>query len=222
MHPSITPIDEAVAAFAAGAILILLDSEDRENEGDFVVAAELVTPQAIHFMTREGRGQLCMPVLPDVAERLDLTPMVPDAGGDAPRFTIPIDYAGCHTGISPSERCLTIQSIIRPTSRAHDFCRPGHVFPLIARPQGVLERPGHTEASVDLARLAGLTPAGVLCEICSRDGMGMANRDELFELATEHGLLVVTIDDLIEFRRKQTRVATSVNTTAGVPAIAGL
>ena len=198
------PIPDAIKAFAAGQLLIVVDSEDRENEGDFVVAAEHVTPEIIHFMISQGRGQLCMPVLPEIAERLELPLMVTGAEEEAPHFTVPIDHVTCKTGISPWERSYTVRTIIDPTSRAEDFYRPGHIFPLLAREEGVLRRPGHTESAIDLARLAGLTPAGILCEICSRDGRTMADQEELFEIAEEHHLLVLTIDDLIVFRRQQT------------------
>jgi 3,4-dihydroxy 2-butanone 4-phosphate synthase/GTP cyclohydrolase II len=147
-----------------------------------------------------------MPVLPDLAQRLQLTPMVqerPDQS--APRFAVPIDHVTCKSGISPWERAYTMQCMLNPGSRPEDFMRPGHVFPLIARPEGVLRRTGHTEAAVDLARLAGLTPAGVLCEVCSRDGYHMADRTELAELAAEFRLPMITIDDLVEFRRREER-----------------
>ncbi|HEX6986836.1 MAG TPA: 3,4-dihydroxy-2-butanone-4-phosphate synthase [Planctomycetaceae bacterium] len=203
-------IEDALGAIAAGRMVIVLDSEDRENEGDFVAAAEAVTPQMVHLMITHGRGQLCMPVLPDLARRLDLTPMVPGPTElSVPRFTVPVDHRKCHTGISPLERAFTIRSMLEPTSRPDDYLRPGHVFPLVARPEGVLSRTGHTESAVDLARLAGAAPAGVLCEICSRDGMHMATRDELAALARELRIPMITIDALVEYRKSESCHATA-------------
>ena len=196
-------IEDAIPAIAAGRVVIVVDSEDRENEGDFIGAAEKATPEMIHFMVSEGRGQLCVPLLPETARRLDLAPMVADGDPDTPRFAVPVDAIECHTGISPSERARTIQRMIDPATRPADFVRPGHVFPLIARERGVFERQGHTEAAVDLARLAGVIPAGILCEICSRDGRNMARGDELAEIAREFQLPIITIDDLIEYRLKR-------------------
>lgn len=203
MSSHFASIEEAVAVIAAGGVVIALDSEDRENEGDFIAAAETITPQTIHLMISEGRGQLCMPILPDLAERLDISLMVPDATNDSfPKFAIPLDHRQCETGISPLERAFSIQQIVNPNNGPEDFIRPGHIFPLIARPGGVLERIGHTEASIDLVRLAGLQPAAVLCEVCSRDALTMATGDELFELADQHNIPLITIDALIEYRQK--------------------
>ena len=196
-------IEDALEALANGLLTIVVDSEDRENEGDFVAAADKVTPQMIHFLVTQGRGQVCMPILQDTADRLRLEPMVAGQGKDQPNFTVPIDYGRCRTGISPAERCATIQAIMDPTSRPEDFIRPGHLFPLVAREGGVLVRQGHTEASVDLVRMAGLSPAAVLCEICSSDGLHMATRDELFDMAYHCGLPIITIDALIEYRQKE-------------------
>jgi 3,4-dihydroxy 2-butanone 4-phosphate synthase/GTP cyclohydrolase II len=195
-------VPEALDALATGRIVIVLDSAERENEGDFLIAAEKATPETLHFILRRGCGQLCVPVAPEIAERLALTLMTAhNPNPDATAFAVPVDHERCHTGISPQERVWTIQAMLDPTSRPEDFIRPGHVFPLIAREGGVLRRPGHTEAAVDLARLAGLAPAGVLCEICSRDGIHMAQRDELLALAEQFVLPVLTIDELIRFRR---------------------
>jgi 3,4-dihydroxy 2-butanone 4-phosphate synthase/GTP cyclohydrolase II len=180
-----------------------LDSEERENEGDFVVAAEKTTPQLIHFLVTYGRGQVCMPVTSDLARRLDLKPMVTKVGPDVPNFMVPIDHGNCKTGISPLERCATILAMVDEESRAEDFVAPGHMFPLVARDGGVLARPGHTEASIDLVRMAGLKPAAVLCEICSSDGLHMAHRDELLALSADCHIPIVTIDALIELRRKE-------------------
>lgn len=210
MGRKFSSIEEGLEAIAAGRAVIVLDSEDRENEGDFVAGAETISPQLIDFMVRQGRGQLCVPVLPEVATRLDLTLMVEGTGDAAPKFAIPVDHHSCGTGISPLARAISIQYMLDPESRAEDFIRPGHIFPLIARPGGVLQRTGHTEATIDLARLAGQTPAGVLCEICSRDGMHMASRDELLELASEFAMPIITVDALVEFRRKHDAPAAAV------------
>ena len=196
-----TSIEGAVAALSEGRVIIVMDSSDRENEGDFLAVAEKITPAAIHFMITQGRGQLCMPVMPQLAQRLQLTPLIPQRDLNAPCFAMPVDYRTCKTGISPLERALTIRAMLDPSTTASDFVRPGHIFPLIAQPEGILVRAGHTEAAVDLARLAGLTPAGVLCEICSRDGLNMAEGWELMELAEEFQLPIITIDELILFRQ---------------------
>ena len=203
MKQGFSRIEDALDAISVGLLAIVVDSEDRENEGDFVAAADKVTPQMIHFLTSHGRGQVCMPIMPAIAERLELTPMVAQRSPGMPNFTVPIDYAQCKTGISPAERCATIQAILREDTRPQDFDRPGHMFPLIAREGGVLVRQGHTEASVDLARMAGFTPAAVLCEICSTDGMNMATRDELLRLAADYRLPIITIDALIEYRQAE-------------------
>ncbi len=204
MTSRFSTVEEAIETIAAGGVVIALDSEDRENEGDFIAAAEKITPQTIHLMISEGRGQLCMPILPDLADRLNISLMVPDATDESlPKFAVPLDHIRCETGISPLERTFTIQQIINPHSSPEEFIQPGHIFPLIAQPGGVLQRIGHTEASIDLARLAGLQPAAVLCEICSRDAMNMATGRELFEIAAEYNLPLITIDALIEFRQRE-------------------
>lgn len=197
-------VEEALSALEAGRVIIVADSEERENEGDFLAAASTIEASTIHFMITHGRGQVCMPVAPEMARRLQLTPMVANAADmSLPRFAIPVDHRCCTTGISPQERAFTIREMVDPASRAEDFIRPGHIFPLLARAGGVLERTGHTESAVELMRLAGLPAAGVLCEICSRDGRNMAQRDELLELAAEHDLLIVTIDALVEYVRHE-------------------
>jgi 3,4-dihydroxy 2-butanone 4-phosphate synthase / GTP cyclohydrolase II len=196
-------IDEGLEALALGLPVIVLDSEERENEGDFVVAAEKITPQLVHFLITHGRGQVCMPVTKETAGRLDLQPMVPPRGNEVPNFTVPIDHGNCKTGISPFERCATIRAIVDEESRPEDFIRPGHMFPLVARDGGVLARPGHTEASIDLVRMAGLRPAAVLCEICSNDGLHMARCDELLHIAADCRIPIVTIDNLIERRQRE-------------------
>jgi 3,4-dihydroxy 2-butanone 4-phosphate synthase/GTP cyclohydrolase II len=207
MKNNFSRIEDALDALALGLAVIVVDSEDRENEGDFVVAADKITPQLIHFLVTHGRGQVCMPITTDVAKRLKLQPMAASKGQEMPNFTIPIDHIDCKTGISPFERAATIQAIADEESRAEDFVRPGHMFPLIARDGGILVRQGHTEASVDLARMAGLRPAAVLCEICSRDGLHMARRDELLELAADCTMPIITIDALIEYRQQEEAAA---------------
>jgi 3,4-dihydroxy 2-butanone 4-phosphate synthase/GTP cyclohydrolase II len=197
--PLYSKLDDALECLAQGRIVIVADSEDRENEADFLVAAEKVTAESVQFMISEGRGQLCMPVLPQIARRLNLKPMVPRKSSHMPCFAIPVDHNLCKTGISPKERAFTIRMIVDDSTRPQDFCRPGHIFPLIAREGGLLERQGHTEATIDLVRLSGLVPAGVLCEICSRDGQHMATGDELLEIAKRFNLPIITIDDVIRF-----------------------
>jgi 3,4-dihydroxy 2-butanone 4-phosphate synthase / GTP cyclohydrolase II len=201
-------MEEAVEALANGRIIIVADAEERENEGDLVIAAEKVTADAVHFMISEGRGQLCMPLRPEIARRLQLRPMVPNKSLAMPCFAVPVDHRFCRTGISPKERAFTIQMMVDPKTGPEEFVRPGHIFPLIAREGGVLQRPGHTEATVDLVRMAGLTGASVLCEICSRDGRNMATGDELMQIAETFHLPIITIEDVIRHRRMQASEAT--------------
>jgi 3,4-dihydroxy 2-butanone 4-phosphate synthase/GTP cyclohydrolase II len=194
-------IDEAFEALRRGEVIIVVDAEDRENEGDFICAAEKATPEIVNFMISQGRGQLCMPVLPETCERLDLPPMVDH--NTAPlrtHFTVPVDHRTARTGITAQERAQTILAIVDPKSKPSDFVRPGHLFPLVAKPGGVLRRAGHTEAAVDLARLAGLQPAGVLCEILDDTG-NRASRDRLFAISKEFGLRIISIEELIRYRR---------------------
>ena len=194
-------IEEAVEAIGQGRIVVVVDAEDRENEGDFVCAAEKVTPETVNFMITHGRGQLCMPILPDVGERLRLLPMVED--NTAPlgtNYTVPVDHRTTRTGITAAERACTILALCDPASVPADFHRPGHLFPLVAKAGGVLRRAGHTEAAVDLARMAGLIPAGTLCEILDSQG-DRASRDELCELAKKFALPMVSIEQLIAHRR---------------------
>lgn len=200
MGEEFSRIDDALVALREGRVIIVVDDEDRENEGDFVAAAEKVTPEIVAFMITHGRGLFCMPVLPEVADRLQLNPMVDH--NTAPHqtpYTIPVDHVSCRTGISAEERARTVQAILNPSTRPADLYRPGHLFPLVAKEGGVLRRAGHTEAAVDLARLAGLTPAGVICEIT--DGIHMAGREKLHAMAREHDLPIVSIEALIKYRR---------------------
>jgi 3,4-dihydroxy 2-butanone 4-phosphate synthase / GTP cyclohydrolase II len=200
MTKSFSSVQDAVAAIARGQVVIVLDDEDRENEGDFVCAAQAVSAETINFML-QGHGQLCAPVLPSVCERLELRPLVDlNTSPLHTAFMTPVDHAGCKTGITASERAETIRRLASETSVPADFVRPGHVYPLVAMEGGVLRRAGHTEATVDLARMAGLTPAGVLCEILNRDGE-RATRDELMELSSLHRLEIITVEQLIAHRR---------------------
>ena len=201
MSTKFSTIEEAVDAMARGEIIIVVDAEDRENEGDFICAAEKITPEAVNFMITHGRGQLCMPILPEVSKRLKLAPMVED--NTAPlgtNYTIPVDHRTSRTGITAGERSTTIAALCDPNSVPTDFHRPGHLFPLVAKQGGVLRRAGHTEAAVDLARMAGLDPSGALCEILDEQG-DRATRDELHQLAAKHKLPIISIEQLIAHRR---------------------
>jgi 3,4-dihydroxy 2-butanone 4-phosphate synthase/GTP cyclohydrolase II len=195
-------IEEALQALAQGEIIIVVDDEDRENEGDFVMAAEKVTPAAINFISKFGRGLICLPAMRERLEELDIQPMV--ARNTAPlgtSFTVSVDAAsGITTGISAPDRAHTVQVFIDPRTQPADLARPGHIFPLEAQRGGVLQRAGHTEAVVDLCRIAGLYPAGILCEIMDEDG-NMARLPRLREMADEHGLKLISIADLITYRR---------------------
>lgn len=193
-------IEEALEDIKEGKIVIVVDDEDRENEGDLLMAAECVTPEAINFMATYGRGLICMPIDEEKAKVLNLHPMVENnTDNHETAFTVSIDHIDTTTGISAYERAFTIQKVLKD-SEPLDFRRPGHIFPLIAKSGGVLKRVGHTEAAVDLSRLAGLEPAGVICEIMSKDGT-MARTTELMEFAKKHDLKIITIADLVDYRR---------------------
>jgi 3,4-dihydroxy 2-butanone 4-phosphate synthase/GTP cyclohydrolase II len=200
---SISPIPELVAELAAGRMVILVDEEDRENEGDLVLAADHVTPEAINFMARFGRGLICLTLTRERCERLGLEPMTSRNGqktGTA--FTVSIEAAeGVTTGISAADRARTVQAAVARGAKASDLVQPGHIFPLQAQDGGVLMRAGHTEAGCDLAGMAGLTPAAVICEIMKDDGT-MARLPDLIEFAREHRLKIGTIADLIEYRSR--------------------
>lgn len=201
MERHFSTVPAAVDAIARGEVIIVVDAEDRENEGDFICAATKATTETVNFMITHGRGQLCMPILPDVSQRLDLHPMVElNTAPLGTNYTVPVDHRSCRTGITAAERSTTIQAICDPTSTPDDFHRPGHLFPLVAKEGGVLRRAGHTEAAVDLARMAGLLPAGVLCEILDETGERAA-RDKLVELAKKHHLQIISIEQLIAYRR---------------------
>jgi 3,4-dihydroxy 2-butanone 4-phosphate synthase/GTP cyclohydrolase II len=216
MSGNFSTVEAAVAAIARGEIVIVVDAEDRENEGDFVCAAEKVTPEIVNFMITNGRGQLCMPILPETAERLKLAPMVEaNTSFLGTSYTVPVDHKSCKTGITAQERALTVRSIVDPASKPSDFVRPGHLFPLVAKEGGVLRRAGHTEATVDLTRMAGLQPAGILCEVLGPNG-DRATRQRLFELAEEHRLEIITIEELLRYRRVREKLVYRV-TEANLP-----
>jgi 3,4-dihydroxy 2-butanone 4-phosphate synthase / GTP cyclohydrolase II len=207
MTDRFSTIQAAVEAIAAGKVVIVLDDEDRENEGDFVCAADRITPELVNFMLA-GHGQLCCSILPAAAHRLDLRPMVEtNTSPLSTAFLTPVDFAGCKTGITAAERSETIRRLASETTVSNDFVKPGHVFPLLAMEGGVLRRAGHTEASMDLARMAGLTPAGVLCEILNSTG-DRATRDELLEIARQHSLEIITVEQLIAHRRVNEKLVT--------------
>lgn len=195
-------IPEAIEAIRNGEIIIVVDDEDRENEGDFLISARHATPEVINFMATHGRGLICAPLLESRCDELGLELMVEsnNAAYETP-FTVSVDLIGhgCTTGISASDRSKTIQALIDPQTRPEELGKPGHIFPLRAKPGGVLRRPGHTEAAVDFARLAGFEPAGVIVEIMNEDGT-MARLPELVELARKHNMKLVSIADLIAYR----------------------
>ncbi len=201
-HRKLNTIDEALEDFRQGKIVIVVDDEDRENEGDFIAAAQTVTPEIINFMAKHGRGLICAALTEDRCDELELEMMVgKNTAVHETAFTVSVDLIGqgCTTGISASDRALTIKALVDPKTRPADLGRPGHVFPLKARNNGVLRRAGHTEATVDLARLAGLVPGGVLVEIMNDDGT-MARLPQLFEIADRFGLRIISIEDLIKHR----------------------
>jgi 3,4-dihydroxy 2-butanone 4-phosphate synthase/GTP cyclohydrolase II len=195
-------IEEAIADIKAGKMIIVVDDEDRENEGDFLAAAQMATPEMINFMATHGRGLICTPLTEERCSELGLELMVTsNTATHATPFTVSIDYLGgnCTTGISASDRAETIQRMLHPEAKAEDFGRPGHIFPLRARKEGVLRRAGHTEAAIDFSVLAGLAPAGVICEIMSEDGT-MARLPELRQIANKFDMKLVSIQDLITYR----------------------
>jgi 3,4-dihydroxy 2-butanone 4-phosphate synthase / GTP cyclohydrolase II len=209
-------IEDVIADIAAGRPVVVVDDEDRENEGDLIVAAQFATPETVAFLVNHTSGLLCVGMEEPALQRLRLPQMVPDDGNEDVRktaFTLSVDLiAGTTTGISAHDRAATVQALANPATRADEFARPGHVFPLRASPGGVLNRAGHTEAAVDLARLAGLRPAGLLGEVVNKDG-SMARRDELIAFAAEHDLRIATIVDLIRFRHARDSFVTRIATT---------
>jgi len=205
MEIKLNTIAEALEDIKAGKIIIVVDDEDRENEGDFITAASNVTPEVINFMSKYGRGLICAPLIEDLCDHLKLDLMVANNTvlHQTP-FTVSVDLIGngCTTGISTHDRAKTIQALIDPATKPEDLGRPGHIFPLRARREGVLRRTGHTEATIDIARLAGLPPAGVLVEIMNEDGT-MARLPDLMLIAEQHQLKIISIKDLIEYRLAQ-------------------
>lgn len=198
---SFDSVQDAIDAIRHGQMVIVVDDESRENEGDLVIAGQFATPDAINFMARYGRGLICVPMEDQWLDRLQLPPMV-EVSEDSMKtaFTVSVDARyGVTTGISAQDRAATVQVLCNPNANAHDLVRPGHMFPLRAKPGGVLRRPGHTEASVDLARLAGLNPVAVICEIMNPDG-SMARRSDLEAFRQEHHLMLISIQDLIRYQ----------------------
>jgi len=215
------PIDQALKAIRAGEMIIVVDDEDRENEGDLTMAASKVTPEAVNFMVKHGRGLLCLAMTPERLDELEIPLEVSD--NSSPRetaFCVSIDAkAGTSTGISAADRARTIKVAISPATKPKDLSRPGHVFPLRARSGGVLVRTGHTEAAVDLSRIAGLASAGVICEVMNDDGT-MARVPELTKFAKKHGLLMITIADLVSYRMRNEGLVRRV-ATASLPTVQG-
>jgi 3,4-dihydroxy 2-butanone 4-phosphate synthase/GTP cyclohydrolase II len=206
-------IEEAIEDIREGKMLIVVDDEDRENEGDLVVAAEKASPEVINFMATHAKGLICVPMLGERLDELEIQPMVVDnTDNHETAFTVSVDYKTTTTGISAYERAATIAGLISPEAKPSDFRKPGHIFPLRYKEGGVLRRTGHTEGSIDLARLAGLYPAAVICEIMSDDGT-MARVPELMEFARKHQIKIVTIADLIEYRRRTEKLVKRVADT---------
>ncbi len=205
--PTFSLVEDLIADIRLGRLVIIVDDEDRENEGDLVCAAAKITPEAINFMATHGRGLICAPITQEAAERLGLPLMVRrNTESHGTNFTVAVDAAdGVTTGISASDRAATVAVLANPLSEPRDLVRPGHILPLQAKQGGVLRRAGHTEAAVDLARLAGLEPAGVICEILNEDGT-MARLPQLLEFAEKHGLKIGTIESLIDYRRSQEKL----------------
>lgn len=199
-------IEAAIKDLKQGKVVIVVDDEDRENEGDMIALADQVTPEIINFMIKEGRGLVCVPITEQRAQELNLPPMVThNTDYHGTNFTVSVDHITTTTGISAHERARTIQAMIQPTTRAHEFRRPGHIFPLVAKKGGVLRRAGHTEAAVDLAKMCGAQPAAVICEIIKEDGT-MARLDDLKEFAKQHDLKLISIRDLIQYRNQKEKL----------------
>jgi 3,4-dihydroxy 2-butanone 4-phosphate synthase/GTP cyclohydrolase II len=215
-------IEDAAAAIGRGEMVVVIDDEDRENEGDLVMAAEFATPEKVAFFLAHTSGLICVPLTPERLDELEL-PLMVSQNTEAQRtaFTVTVDFRhGTSTGISASDRSATILSLISPDTKPADLARPGHILPLRYRPGGVLKRAGHTEATVDLARMAGCYPAGMLCEIVTPDKQSMARRPELECFAEEHGLLVISIADLVRYRRRREKLVERV-AAARIPTVYG-
>ncbi len=204
-------VTEAAAAYREGKFVIIVDDEDRENEGDLCLAAEHVTPEAINFMAREGRGLICVPLTEERCDELELDPMVrQNTSSHGTGFTVSVEARGkTTTGISAADRAATVRTLVDPKTRPQDLLKPGHIFPLRARRGGSLKRAGHTEASVDLARVAHLTPAAVICEILSDDG-SMARVPDLLVISEKHGIPIVSVADIIRYRMQNERLVQKV------------
>jgi 3,4-dihydroxy 2-butanone 4-phosphate synthase/GTP cyclohydrolase II len=212
-------IEDAIEAIRRGEIVVVVDDEDRENEGDLVMAAEAATPEKIAFFLAHTSGVICVPLTPERADQLEL-PLMVNANTESQRtaFTVSVDYRhGTTSGISAEDRVRTIRALIDPNTRPNDLNRPGHIFPLRYRPGGVLKRAGHTEATIDLVKAAGLSPAGVLCEVVSEDKTTMARLPELERFAKRHGLLLISIADLIRYRRRKDKLVRRIAGPARIP-----
>jgi 3,4-dihydroxy 2-butanone 4-phosphate synthase len=201
---TIARIEDAISAIASGKMVVVVDDQNRENEGDIVVAADAVTPEAIAFMMTHARGLVCIAMEGERLDALDIPLMVPNnTESHKTAFTVSVDYLkGTTTGISAADRAATVRALVDDRTKPDEFARPGHIFPLRANPRGVLGRPGHTEAAVDLARLAGRIPAGVICEVANDDGT-MSRLSELTLFAERHNLPLVTIEDLVAYLERQ-------------------
>lgn len=212
-------VEQAIAAIAAGGFAVVVDDADRENEGDLIIAAEKITAQQMAFLVRYSSGVVCVALTGERLDQLQL-PLMVSSNNESQRtaFTVTVDYLhGTSTGISAADRAATLRALADSRIPAGDFARPGHIFPLRYAPGGVLARPGHTEAALDLSRLAGLAPAGVLCEIVNDDG-SMARRPELLRFARQHGLPIITIAELIAYRERTEMAALASAAPVGVPA----
>jgi 3,4-dihydroxy 2-butanone 4-phosphate synthase/GTP cyclohydrolase II len=216
-------VDDAIAAIGRGEMVVVVDDKDRENEGDLVMAAEAATPDSIAFFLAHTSGVICVPLTPERADALELPLMVTtNTESQRTAFTVSVDARrGTTTGISAEDRAATIRTLIDPKARPSDLNRPGHIFPLRARPGGVLKRAGHTEATIDLVRAAGLHPAGVLCEVVTEDKAAMARLPELERFADHHGLLLVSIADIIRYRRRKEKLVRRIAGPARIPTMYG-
>ena len=213
MSSAIQRVQEAIEEIKKGKMVIMMDDEDRENEGDLVYAATFSTPDMVNFMAKEARGLICTPMTKEIANRLELNPMVTNNDSmHETAFTVSVDSANAKTGISAAERDDCIKKLASPLSSSRDFVRPGHIFPLIAKKGGVLVRTGHTEGSVDLCMLAGLSPVAVICEIIKDDGT-MARRDDLEEFKKKHNLKIVYISDIVEYRLANEKLVKEIEVT---------
>jgi 3,4-dihydroxy 2-butanone 4-phosphate synthase / GTP cyclohydrolase II len=212
-------VEEAIAAISRGETVVVVDDEDRENEGDLVMAAQAATPEKIAFFLAHTSGVICVPITPERADQLDLPLMVTNnTESQRTAFTVSVDSRhGTTTGISAEDRCVTIQTLIDPHTRTADLNRPGHIFPLRYRPGGVLKRAGHTEATIDLAKAAGMYPAGVLCELVSEDKTRMARLPEIESFAKSHGLVIISIADLIRYRRQKDKLVRKIAGPVRIP-----